>query len=115
MDFAPMNIRMAVPQSNEVAEMQNNLNQYGNVLHNYRTNKNKEDQKLKQQQVRKKEEAEGQKIKDDPDRQKKQGKYGLSKRDRKLIESLEEEKIQDDEPEPMAFDQYRGRNLDISG
>ena len=47
MDFAPMNIRMAVPQSNEVAEMQNNLNQYGNVLHNYSTNKNKEDQKLK--------------------------------------------------------------------
>lgn len=115
MDFAPMNIRMAVPQSNEVAEMQNNLNQYGNIVHNYRTNKNKEDQKLKQQQVRKKEEAEGQKIKDDPDRQRRQGKYGLSKRDRKLLEALEEEEIQDDESEPMAFDQYRGRNLDISG
>lgn len=116
MDFSPMNIRMAVPHTNDVAEIQNNLNQYGNIVHNYRTNKDKEQQQIRQKQVLEKEKADQERIKDDPDRQKKQGGYTLSKREKKLIDALDiEEETNEDNEFTMAVDHLRGQHLDISG
>ena len=69
-----MNMRMAVPHSTDVGQMQHNMNQQGALLQSYKSAKDKEKQELQQTQVRDKDNAEGEKIKDNPDRRQ-QGEY----------------------------------------
>ncbi len=110
MDFSPMNIRMTVPQSADVGQVQHNINQHGAVVHDNQALKDREDQERIQKQVRSKEEAEGQKIRENPDEERGKGGYHGKRRQ---TESQEEE-VQEVEPEKMAVDQYRGHNIDIS-
>ncbi|MBE6106127.1 hypothetical protein [Anaerovibrio lipolyticus] len=112
MDFSPMNIRMTVPQSADVGQIQHNMNQHGAVVHDYQAVKDQQEQEHLQQQVRSKEEAEGQKIKDNPDEER--GKSGYRGKKRKAAPMNSEEEMQEAEPEKMAVDQYRGQNIDIS-
>ena len=110
MDFSPMNIRMTVPQATDVGQVQHNINQHGAVVHDNQAMKDQEQQERIQKQVRGKEEAEGQKIRENPDEERGKGGYRGSKR--QAASSVEEE--QEPEPEKMAVDQYRGHNIDIS-
>ncbi|ORU00374.1 hypothetical protein D081_0897 [Anaerovibrio sp. JC8] len=107
-----MNIRMTVPQSADVGQIQHNMNQHGAVVHDYQAVKDKQEQEHLQQQVRSKEEAEGQKIRENPDEER--GKGGYQAKKRKAASQDVEDEIQEAEPEKMAVDQYRGHNIDIS-
>ena len=111
MDFSPMNIRMVVPQATDVGQVQHNINQYGAVVHDNQALKDREDQERIQKQVRSKEEAEGQKIRENPDEERGKGGYHAKKRQNP---TQEEEETQEPEPVKMAVDQYRGHNIDIS-
>lgn len=111
MDFSPMNIRMAVPQATDVGQVQHNINQHGALVHDNQALKDQEQQERIQKQVRSKEEAEGQKIRENPDEER--GKGGYRGRKRQAAPEPEEEN-QDIEPVKMAVDQYRGHNIDIS-
>ncbi|MCR5176738.1 MAG: hypothetical protein K6C05_07775 [Anaerovibrio sp.] len=112
MDFSPMNIRMTVPQSTDVGQVQHNINQHGAVVHDNQALKDRQQQERIQKQVRSKEEAEGEKIKNNPDEEKGKGGYRGKKRDAGAPE--DEEMLQEDTQEKMAVDQYRGQNIDIS-
>ena len=105
-----MNMRMAVPHSTDVGQMQHNMNQQGALLQSYKSAKDKEKQELQQTQVRDKDNAEGEKIKDNPDRRQ-QGGYSSSGKRRGNSSETEPE----EETIKMAVDQFRGRNIDISG
>ena len=90
MDFSPMNIRMTVPQSADVGQIQHNMNQHGAVVHDYQAVKDQQEQEHLQQQVRSKEEAEGQKIKDNPDEERGKGGYRGKKHKAAPVNSEEE-------------------------
>lgn len=117
MDFSPLNIRMVVPHTNDVGEMQNNMNQHGAMLHNYRTNKDREQQEIRLKQIKKKEEAEGRRVEGDPNKEERQGGKGKGKaaarRHQRLVAELGAD--EEEEQEVMAVDHIRGRHLDISG
>ena len=68
MDFTPMSLRMMVPHANDVGELQHNMNQQSAVQQDYKALQQKKLVERQQSQVRKKDEAENEKIKDDPDR-----------------------------------------------
>lgn len=112
MDFSPMNIRMTVPHTMDVGQLQHNMNHHGAAVQDFRALKNKEQQEILQKQVRTKDEAEGEKIKDNPDRDRGQGGYSANSGKRSAAPS------QDDadgiESEAMAVDSFRGHNIDIS-
>lgn len=118
MDFSPLNIRMVVPHTNDVGEMQNNMNQHGAMLQNYRTNKDREQQEVRLKQIKKKEEAEGRRVEGDPDREDGRGRKrrkgkSADERHKELVAALGVD--DDEEQEVMAVDHIRGRHLDISG
>ena len=115
MDFAPMNMRMAVPHANDVGEIQHNLNQQAALQQDFKAEQHKKLIERQQNQVRTKDEAEGEKIKDNPDR--KQGRRQQQARGRRKSpkEIMEEQEALEAPEEPsMAVDQYRGRSIDIS-
>ena len=71
MDFAPMSLRMMIPHANDVGEIQHNMNQQAAMQQDFKALQQKKLIERQQSQVRTKDEAEGEKIKDNPE--KKQG------------------------------------------
>lgn len=112
MDVSPMSMQMMVPRSAEVAQTQSNMNQAINMQQDFQAIEQKADDKLKQSQVRGKENPEDGRIKDDPDRQKKQGGYAGGGRRKK---AQQEQAEAETETTRFASDPSRGHFLDISG
>ena len=105
MDITPVSMQMIYPTANEATNVQHNLNHATNMQQDFESLKQKREDELKQKQVQNKDNPEGGKIKDDPERQGRGGGYqrNLKKRN------------DDDQPkEKFAIDPSRGRHLDIS-
>ncbi|MBQ9442373.1 MAG: hypothetical protein IJU55_05120 [Selenomonadaceae bacterium] len=109
MDIAPVGIQMTYANANNAGQVQHNLNHAANVQQAEQAEKEKEDADLKQSQVRNKDNAEGGKIKDEPDRRERGGGYYYNRSKKKKQNDGEEET-----PEKFAVDPKRGRYLDIS-
>ena len=109
-----MSLRMMVPHANDVGEIQHNMNQQAAMQQDFKALQQKKLIERQQSQVRTKDEAEGEKIKDNPE--KKQGGREQGARKRKSPkEIMEAQGVTDDNQEPpMAVDQIRGRSIDIS-
>ena len=108
MDVTPMNLQMVVPRSADAAQLQQNMNHAAAMQQDMEMVRQKEDDKLKQQQVRTKDETEDGRIKDDPERDKRQGGWQMSQNRRQNAEAEEEE------GEKYAIDPARGRFFDAS-
>lgn len=109
MDIAPINIQMVYPTAaTEASNTQHNLNQAAALQQDYESLRQRQDDELKQKQVRNKNEADqGGTIKDDPDRRGRGGGYQRnSSRRRQQPEQPQGEKF--------AIDPMRGHRLDIS-
>ncbi len=108
MDITPMSMQMVFPRAADATQVQHNLNHAAALQQDFETMRQKEADKLKEQQVQGKDNAEGERIKDDPDRQKRQGGYGgnFGRRKNPFIEEQEAEKF--------AVDPSRGHHLDVS-
>ena len=110
MDVSPMSMQMIVPRSTDAGQVQHNLNQASALQSDYQALEQKNDDKLKQKQVRGKENPEDGRIKDDPERQRNRGgSEGGARRGGEVIEEHAEEPVV-----KMAQDPSRGRLLDIS-
>lgn len=107
MDIAPVGIQMTYANANNAGQVQHNLNHAATVQQAEQADKEKEDAELKQSQVRDKNETEGGKIKDDPDRRERGGGYYYNRAKKKKHDDEET-------PEKFAVDPKRGRYLDIS-
>lgn len=112
MDISPMSLQAVVPKSSEVTQLQHNMNQQAAVQQDFEAIRQKTDAALKQKQVRKREEMEDGKIKDDPDRQKKQGRQDARK-GHGQAGTGEDEAEAVPSGEKMAVDTFRGHHIDI--
>ena len=98
MNVTPISMQMMIPQSNEAGNVQSNMQ-----------NRQKQDAELARQQVRAKEKAsDDARVKDDPERERRQGQRGRQgsrdKREDHGAELLQR----------LAVDPNRGVHLDIS-
>ena len=107
MNVTPISMQMVVPQSTEAGQVQHNLNQAGALQQYFENVRQKEDARLKQQQVRNKDNPEDGRINDDPEHRNK-GSYAGSRRRGARQEEEEEPKL-----ELFARDPSRGQFLDI--
>ena len=107
MNVTPISMQMVVPQSTEAGQVQHNLNQAGALQQAFEDVRQKEDARLKQQQVRNKDNPEDGKIKDDHEHRNK-GSYAGSRRGRQAEAEEEEPQL-----ELFARDPSRGQFLDI--
>ena len=105
MDITPVSMQMIYPTANEATNVQHNLNHAVNQQQDFESLKQKQEDELKQKQVQNKDNPEGGKIKDDPERQ---GRGGGYQRNFKRRNDNEQPK------EKFAVDPSRGRLLDIS-
>lgn len=108
MDIAPVGIQMTYANANNAGQVQHNMNHAAALQHDMQKAEDEKEVDLKQSQVRNKDDAEGGKIKDDPDRRERGGGYYYNR---------SKKKKQDDEDETVekfAVDPKRGRYLDIS-
>ena len=104
MDFGALNMPLTVPRVPEVSQLQHNMTQQGAQQYDYEALRLKEDSLLKEQQVRGREKMEDGRVKDDANGRS-HGRYqGQDSKNRST---------QEEEPEKMAIDTYRGRNIDI--
>lgn len=110
MDVSPMSLQMVVPRATEAGQVQHNLNQANALQSDFQALKQKADDKLKQQQVRTKDNPEDGRIKDDKERR--HGGYE-SKRGSKQNNTAEEDEEKTSQPK-LAADPTRGHFLDIS-
>ncbi len=109
MDVSPMSLQMVFPRATEAGQVQHNLNQAGALQQEFETLRQEQDARLKQQQVRNKDNPEDGRIKENPDRRHGGGGYGAaSKRRNQQGEEEETEK------ERFASDPSRGSRIDIS-
>ena len=108
MDVTPMSMQMVVPRVSDAAQVQQNLNQAAALQQDFEAAREKADAKLKETQVRTKDNPEDGRIKDDPNRHG-QGAYEGSGNRRRG--QAEEETAEEDE---IAVDPARGHHLDIS-
>lgn len=106
MEIAPIGVQMTYANANNAAQVQHNLNNAINLQQDFEAIRQKNDAENKQKQVRTKDDTEGGKIKDDPERNKRQGGYFYKNQKRKQQTQ--------DEPENLAVDPKRGHFLDIS-
>lgn len=107
MDVTPMSMQMVVPRVSDAAQVQQNFNQATALQQDFEAAREKADAKLKETQVRTKDNPEDGRINDDPNRHG-QGAYeGSGKRGRQEEDAEEEE-------EELAVDPARGHHLDIS-
>ena len=109
MNVTPLSMQMVVPQSTEAGQVQHNLNQAGALQQSFENVRQKEDAKLKQQQVRNKDNPEDGRINDDPEHRNK-GSYAGGRRGSRPGEEAEDEEQQ---VELFARDPSRGQFLDI--
>ena len=108
MDVTPMSMQMVVPRVSDAAQVQQNLNQAAALQQDFEAAREKADAKLKETQVRTKDNPEDGRIKDDPHRHG-QGAYeGSGKKGKRGEEDAQEE------TEEFAVDPARGHHLDIS-
>lgn len=108
MDVTPMSMQMVVPRVSDAAQVQQNLNQAAAMQQDFEAIRENEDAKLKETQVRTKDNPEDGRIKDDPNRH---GQGGYEGGGRKRKNGQDEEKAEED---TMAVDPTRGHHLDIS-
>ena len=106
MELAPVGVQMTYANAGNAAQVQHDLNQASVLQQNFEAVREKKDAELKQKQVRNKEEAEGRVIKDDPERNTRNGGYYY--RSRREPPEFEEE------GDTYAVDPRRGHFLDIS-
>ena len=111
MEVGPMSMQMIIPRAADAGQVQHNLNQANALQSDYQALEQKNDDKLKQKQVRGKENPEDGRIKDDPERQKNRG--GGQDRKHRAAGSQTEE-VPEQPMERMAADPSRGQLLDIS-
>ena len=109
MDIAPVNIQMVYPTAaTEASNVQHNLNQATNLQQDFESLRQRQDDELKQKQVRNKNEADqGGTIKDEPDRR---GRGGYQQRQSRRRNPQPEQP----RAEKFAVDPMRGHRLDIS-
>ena len=105
-ELAPVGVQMTYANANNAAQVQHNMNQASALQQDFQAVREKNDAELKQKQVRNKEEAEGRVIKDDPERN---GRNGGS-----YYRSQREPQVFEDEDDVYAVDPRRGHFLDIS-
>lgn len=110
MDVSPMSMQMIVPRATDAGQVQHNLNQANALQADYQALAQKNEDKLKQKQVRSKENPEDGRIKDDPERQRNHG-GGSGSRRRAPAATEEPEEMP---AMQMAEDPTKGRLLDIS-
>ena len=108
MNVTPISMQMVVPQATEAGQVQHNLNQAGALQQSFEDVRQKEDARLKQQQVRNKDNPEDGRIKDDPEHRNKGSYAGGRRRARGQEEGEEEQKL-----ELFARDPSRGQFLNI--
>ena len=74
MNVTPISMQMMFPQSNEARNIQSNMQNQVNIQQTFESIRQKQDAELARQQVRAKEEAsEDARVKDDPERERRQG------------------------------------------
>ena len=74
MNVTPISMQMMFPQSNEAGNVQSNMQNQVNIQHSFESIRQKQDAELARQQVRAKEQAsEDARVKDDPERDRRQG------------------------------------------
>ena len=109
MNVTPISMQMMFPQSNEAGNVQSNMQNQVNIQQSFESIRQKQDAELARQQVRAKEQAsEDARVKDDPERERRQGggQHGGRRRDGR----------EDHGPEllqRLATDPNRGVHLDI--
>ena len=106
MEIAPVGVNMTYANAGNAAQVQHNLNHASALQQDFQAVREKNDAELKQKQVRTKDDAEGGRINDDPDRRNRQGGYFYGGRKRNPKPEQEEENF--------AKDPRRGHFLDIS-
>ena len=106
MEIAPVGVNMTYANAGNAAQVQHNLNHASALQQDFQAVREKLDAELKQKQVRTKDDAEGGRINDDPDRRNRQGGYYYGGRKRNPKPEQEEENF--------AVDPRRGHFLDIS-
>ena len=109
MNVTPISMQMMIPQSNEAGIVQSNMQNQVNVQQTFESLRQKQDAELARQQVRAKEKAsDDARVKDDPERERRQGQRGRQgsrdKREDHGAELLQR----------LAVDPNRGVHLDIS-
>lgn len=107
MELAPVSVQMTYANANNATQVQHNLNHAAALQQDFEAMRQKNDADLKQKQVRTKDDTEDGKIKDDPERRKRQGGYFYKNQKRKQQTDAEE-------LENFAVDPKRGHFLDIS-
>ncbi len=110
MNVTPISMQMMFPQSNEAGNVQSNMQNQVNIQQSFESIRQKEDAELARQQVRAKEEASADaRVKDDPERERRQGGGQGDSRGRDRGKDHGEELLQ-----RLAADPNRGVHLDIS-
>ena len=110
MNVTPISMQMMFPQSNEAGNVQSNMQNQVNIQQSFESIRQKEDAELARQQVRAKEEASvDARVKDDPERERRQGGGQGDSRGRDRGKDHGEELLQ-----RLAADPNRGVHLDIS-
>ncbi len=106
MELAPVGVQMTYANAGNAAQVQHNLNHASALQQDFQAVREKNDAELKQKQVRNKDDSEDGKIKDDPERNRRNGGYYY--RSRREPPDFEEE------GDTYAVDPRRGHFLDIS-
>ncbi len=106
MELAPVGIQMTYANANNAGQVQHNLNHAAALQQENAAVKEKQDAELKKSQVKNKNDAEGGTIKDDPERNARNGGYYYRPSKRKNQDNQQ--------PENFAVDPRRGHFLDIS-
>ena len=110
MNVTPISMQMMFPQSNEAGNVQSNMQNQVNIQQSFESIRQKEDAELARKQVRAKEEASADaRVKDDPERARRQGRGGDGRRRRDGGEDQGVDLLQ-----RLADDPSRGVHLDIS-
>ena len=107
MEIAPVGVQMTYANAANVSQVNHNLHNEANLQQSFETVRQQKDEELKQSQVRTKDDAEGGRINDDPERRGRGGGYYYrsAKKSSKPAEEPEEN---------FAVDPRKGRLLDIS-
>ncbi|WP_314807062.1 hypothetical protein [Selenomonas dianae] len=110
MNVTPISMQMMFPQSNEAGNVQSNMQNQVNIQQSFESVRQKQDAELARQQVRAKEQAsEDSRVKDDPERERRQGRGNGGESRRGDTQDRGLELLQ-----RLARDPNRGVHLDIS-
>ena len=111
MDVTPMSMQMVVPRATDAGQVQHNLNQANAMQSDFQAIQQKAEDKLKQQQVRSKDNLRDGRIHDDPDHKQQGGYEADGKKKQQQDEAKESgEGVKTN----YAEDPSRGHFLDIS-